>query len=61
MTFVNKLFGVLGDSDVGTYAAKGIGEISGSDDTLTKQNHAIVKVGALLLHRLMNYLKPCGF
>lgn len=50
MSFVNKLFDILGDRDVGSYAANGIGEIAGSDDTLTKQNYAIVKVGAPFVH-----------
>ncbi|KZP21037.1 ARM repeat-containing protein [Athelia psychrophila] len=56
MSFVNKLFDILGDRDVGSYAANGIGEIAGPDDTLTKQNYAIVKI--LYAQKYFNTLLP---
>jgi DNA repair/transcription protein MET18/MMS19 len=47
MRFVDRLFEVLHDQHIGWDAARGIGEIGGTDKILTKQNHAIVRVNIL--------------
>lgn len=47
MRFVDRLFEVLGDQQVGWYAARAIGEIGGSDKILTKRNHAKIRVNVL--------------
>jgi len=44
MRFVDRLFEVLGDEQIGWDAARGIGEIGSTDKILTKRNHAIIRV-----------------
>jgi DNA repair/transcription protein MET18/MMS19 len=44
MRFVDHLFEVLGDEQIGWNAARGIGEIGSTDDILTKRNYAIIRV-----------------
>jgi len=44
MWFVDSLFNVLGDEQIGWDAARAIGEIGSADKILTKRNHAIVKI-----------------
>jgi DNA repair/transcription protein MET18/MMS19 len=44
MRFVDRLFDVLGDQEIGWDAARAIGDICGADKILTKRHHAIVKV-----------------
>jgi DNA repair/transcription protein MET18/MMS19 len=44
LSFVDRLFELFGDVDVGWDAARAIGQIGTADDVLTKRNHAIVKV-----------------
>lgn len=44
MRFVDRLFDVLGDEQIGWDAARAIGEIGGVDTILTRRHHAIVKV-----------------
>lgn len=44
--FAEKLFGLFddGDDEVAWDAARAVGVIGGSEETLTKQNHAIIRV-----------------
>lgn len=42
--FVDRLFEMLGDPDIGWDAARAIGGVVGADKILTKQNNAIIKV-----------------
>lgn len=44
MRFVDSIFSILGDKQIGWDAAKAIGEIGTADKILTKRNHAIIKV-----------------
>jgi DNA repair/transcription protein MET18/MMS19 len=44
MRFVDRLFEVLDDEQIGWDAARGIGEIGSTDKILTKRNHAIIRV-----------------
>jgi len=44
MRFVDRLFDVLGDKEVGWDAARGIGEIGGTDKILTKWQPRHIKV-----------------
>jgi DNA repair/transcription protein MET18/MMS19 len=44
MRFVDRLFEVLGDEQIGWNAARGIGEIGSTDKVLTKRNYAIIRV-----------------
>lgn len=45
MEFIDSLFAVFGDRDVGWEAARTVGGIaSGGDEVLTKSNHAIIRV-----------------
>ncbi len=43
-SFVDKLFELFGDADVGWDAARAIGQVGTADKELTKRNHAIIKV-----------------
>ena len=44
LSFVDRLFELFGDADVGWDAARGIGQVGTVDNVLTKHNHAIIKV-----------------
>lgn len=44
MTFVERLFDLLKDKEIGWEAAKALGDIVSPDAILTKDNHANVKV-----------------
>jgi len=44
LPFVNRLFELFGDTEVGWDAARAIGQAGTVDEVLTKRNHAIIKV-----------------
>lgn len=44
LSFVDRLFELFGDADVGWDAARAIGQVGTVDNVLTKHNHAIIKV-----------------
>ncbi|KAF7307504.1 ARM repeat-containing protein [Mycena indigotica] len=44
MSFVNRLFDVFTDPNIGTDAAKAFGEVASRDTILTKKNGAVVKI-----------------
>lgn len=44
MRFVDRFFELLGDENIGWDAGRVIGEIAGTDEVLTKENHASIKV-----------------
>jgi len=44
LLFVDKLFELFGDADVGWDAARAIGQVGTADDVLTKRNYAITKI-----------------
>ncbi|KAL5531709.1 hypothetical protein ACEPAG_4586 [Sanghuangporus baumii] len=45
VNFIDSLFSVFGDRDVGWDAARAVGEIArGGDDVLTKSNHATIRI-----------------
>lgn len=47
--FIDRIFEILGDTQVGWDAGRAIGDTVATDTILTKQNHATVKVS---FHRL---------
>jgi hypothetical protein len=47
LPFVNRLFELFGDTEVGWDAARAIGQAGTVDEVLTKRNHAIIKVAFL--------------
>ncbi|KAI0258930.1 ARM repeat-containing protein [Gloeopeniophorella convolvens] len=44
LTFVNRLFEIFNDAEVGWDAARAIGQIGAADKVLTKPNHAVIKI-----------------
>ena len=44
LSFVDRLFELFGDPNVGWDAARAIGQVGTVDNVLTKHNHAIIKV-----------------
>ena len=44
LSFVDRLFELFGDANVGWDAARAIGQVGTVDNVLTKPNHAIIKV-----------------
>jgi len=44
LQFVNQLFGLFDDQEVGWDAARAIGQVGTVDKVLTKRNHAVIKV-----------------
>ena len=44
LLFVDRLFELFGDADVGWDAARAIGQVGTPDDVLTKRNYAVIKV-----------------
>jgi DNA repair/transcription protein MET18/MMS19 len=49
LPFVNRLFELFDDMDVGWDAARAIGQAGTADKVLTKSNHAVIKVGLPLV------------
>ena len=44
LPFVNRLFELFDDTEVGWDAARAIGQVGTVDEVLTKRNHAVIKV-----------------
>ena len=44
LPFVNRLFELFDDAEVGWNAARAIGQVGMVDKVLTKRNHAVIKV-----------------
>jgi len=47
LPFVNRLFELFDDAEVGWDAARAIGQAGTADKVLTKRNHAVIKVAPL--------------
>lgn len=47
LPFVNRLFELFDDPEVGWDAARAIGQAGTADKVLTKRNHAVIKVASL--------------
>ena len=43
-SFTDRLVELFDDSDIGWDAARAIGQVVSADKTLTKKNHAVIKV-----------------
>ena len=53
LSFVDRLFELFGDADVGWDAARAIGQVGTVDNVLTKRNHAIIKV---VLYEILRWM-----
>ncbi|KAF8661259.1 hypothetical protein AX16_001362 [Volvariella volvacea WC 439] len=54
--FVDKLFEVFGDDTINWQAAKALGQIGGSDQVITKQNHTVIRI--LYAQKYINSILP---